>query len=163
MYDNCLCCPPSGSSLNRLPRNTGSKPVAPQKLQRPSFPTIRGFLSYSLFLSLSSSICVSLSPWSVSPISLSLSVCVFLSLSLCVFLSFTLSLLLSVSLALPVAVSGSLGRSVPPSLLIRAESGRNRELLRNFPKLRNPCRLMATGLPFLVGQLGGAGAFGRLT
>lgn len=34
------------------------------------------------------------------------------------------------------------------------ESGRNRELLRNFPKLRNPCRLMATG-PLLVGHMGG--------
>lgn len=34
------------------------------------------------------------------------------------------------------------------------ESGRNRELLRNFPKLRNPCRLMATG-PLLVGRMGG--------
>ena len=36
----------------------------------------------------------------------------------------------------------------------RDESGRNRELLRNFPKLRNPCRLMATGR-FAAARRGG--------
>lgn len=44
-----------------------------------------------------------------------------------------------------------------PYLVLRSswrESGRNRELLRNFPKLRNPCRLMATG-PLPVGHMGG--------
>lgn len=39
---------------------------------------------------------------------------------------------------------------------LRAESGRNRELLRNFPKLRNPCGLMAAG-PLLAGTRREAG------